>query len=168
MKLKWNSNFQENPFENCRLPLEKSTLSVWNDAEEISLSRSVAIIRFTRPVLLSFIHSCVCSFVRSFVGSLVLNFVLAFLSLVHSFLFSFLSFPYLILFFIPLVNSFVLFPSLFISHFPLPSLIVYSNIHLSYYLLQFAAILDACSSAVVVWRFSGIAGQKYSFERERR
>ncbi|XP_020616883.1 transmembrane protein 163-like isoform X1 [Orbicella faveolata] len=32
----------------------------------------------------------------------------------------------------------------------------------------FAAILDACSSAVVVWRFSGIAGQKYSFERERK
>ena len=33
---------------------------------------------------------------------------------------------------------------------------------------QFAAVLDACSSAVVVWRFSGAAGQKYSFERERK
>ncbi|RMX54035.1 hypothetical protein pdam_00013694 [Pocillopora damicornis] len=32
----------------------------------------------------------------------------------------------------------------------------------------FAAVLDACSSAVVVWRFSGAAGQKYSFERERK
>ncbi|KAJ7389042.1 hypothetical protein OS493_034177 [Desmophyllum pertusum] len=34
--------------------------------------------------------------------------------------------------------------------------------------IAFAAILDACSSAVVVWRFSGLAGQKYSFERERK
>ena len=38
----------------------------------------------------------------------------------------------------------------------------------SFFSSQFAAVLDACSSAVVVWRFSGAAGQKYSFERERK
>jgi len=32
----------------------------------------------------------------------------------------------------------------------------------------FASFLDACSSAVVVWRFWGTAGRKYSFDRERK
>lgn len=34
--------------------------------------------------------------------------------------------------------------------------------------LALAAFLDACASGVVVWRFWGIAGQIYSFKRERR
>ena len=34
--------------------------------------------------------------------------------------------------------------------------------------LQFAAILDTASSVVVVWRFRGSSGEKYSVEKERK
>ena len=113
-----------------------------------------------------------CSFFHSLVQFFVPSFILH--SFTRSFNPSFLSFvPFF-------VNSLVLsivstFFSIIIHRPPPPlslfilSFIHYTNfIHLSNDLLQFAAILDACSSAVVVWRFSGIAGQKYSFERERK
>ncbi|XP_015764869.1 PREDICTED: transmembrane protein 163-like [Acropora digitifera] len=32
----------------------------------------------------------------------------------------------------------------------------------------FDSILDVCSSVVVIWRFCGLAGKTYSWERERR
>ena len=37
-----------------------------------------------------------------------------------------------------------------------------------YFFSQFDSLLDVCSSLVVIWRFCGLAGKQYSWERERR
>ena len=135
-----------------------------------SRSRCSVVIPFTHPVVLFIIRSFVrgfnCSYLISFVPSLILPFCPSFTDTFFLFFRFFIrSWSYFV---ISLVRSFVF----FLLHLSPTSLLlhsfIYSHIQFPNYLLQFAAILDACSSAVVVWRFSGIAGQKYSFERERK
>lgn len=114
----------------------------------------------------SFVRGFNCSYLISFVPSLILPFYPSFTDTFFLFFRFFIrSWSYFV---ISLVRSFVF----FLLHLSPTSLLlhsfIYSHIQFPNYLLQFAAILDACSSAVVVWRFSGIAGQKYSFERERK
>ena len=56
----------------------------------------------------------------------------------------------------------------------LPSVFQFLNfIHVfmmdfAFFPLQFDSLLDVCSSLVVIWRFCGVAGKTYSWERERR
>lgn len=42
------------------------------------------------------------------------------------------------------------------------------NFIFCFFFLQFDSFLDVCSSLVVIWRFCGLAGKSYSWERERR